>query len=58
VAPLPSSARGWTEALPAGVAQRVAERLLAQAADGEAARREVAVEALSRLLAMARRAQP
>ncbi len=58
VQPLPSSARAWTEALPAGVAQRVAERLLAQATSGEAAQREIALEALSRLVAMARRAAP
>ncbi len=59
IEPRPDDAAAWLRALPDGVARRVAERLLADcAAEGDAARRELAMEALVRLTAMARRAQP
>jgi DNA repair exonuclease SbcCD nuclease subunit len=54
--PRPDSAQAWVEALPDGVARSVAERLLVQAGESDAHRREVALAALARLTAMARRA--
>jgi DNA repair exonuclease SbcCD nuclease subunit len=55
VTPRPDSAQAWVDALPDGVARSVAERLLVQATESDAHRREVAMAALARLTAMARR---
>jgi DNA repair exonuclease SbcCD nuclease subunit len=56
--PRPADAAAWAEALPDGVARRVAERLLDEAQAQDAARAQIALEALARLHAMARKAQP
>jgi len=59
VAARPEDAAAWAGALPDGVARKVAERLLERAAasDGDGERRAVALEALARLVALARRVQ-
>ncbi len=56
VVPRPDSAQAWIAALPDGVARSVAERLLIQAGESDPHRRDVALAALARLTAMARRA--
>ncbi|HEY7954820.1 MAG TPA: DNA repair exonuclease [Polyangia bacterium] len=54
VEPRPDEKEAWLAALPDGVARSIAERLLAES---DPARQRVARAALSRLVAMARRAQ-
>ena len=56
IAPRPDDAAGWLRALPDGPARKVGERLLEASAPG-APGREIALEALVRLLAMAERAR-
>ena len=58
LAPRPDDAASWLRALPDGAARRVGERLWSDCVQGDPARREIALEALVRLTAMARRAQP
>lgn len=57
VAPRPDDPYGWLHAVPDGVARSVAERLLAETGAEDAHRREVAREALVRLVALSRRVQ-